>query len=979
MLMLADAPVAPSFPAGGGQLGRLIRAHDWAATPLGDPGHWPQSLRSAVSICLHSSFPTAIYWGPELLLLYNDAWAPIPGERHPDALGRPGAEVWYDIWDVVGPQFARVLETGEGFSAFDQMLPMIRGGLRQETYWNYSFTPIRGEDGSVAGIFNQGHETTDRVLGERRGRFLLDLSDRQRGLSSPNAIIAASEEALGLFLGAQRVGYGDLDEAGRVFTTHGNWTDGTVPSREGSYDLMAFGEDVYGTLRRGEPLVIADVQSDPRTSAPEILAAFDGIDTRALVTASLVKDGAFLAALYVHCREPRGWFQHETQLVADVAERTWAAVERARAEESQRESDARFAAITNSIDNMIWSTQPDGFHDYFNDRWYEFTGVPHGSTDGEGWNGIFHPEDQDRAWTVWRNSLATGDPYEIEYRLRHHSGEYRWVIGRAHCVRNAAGAIVRWYGTCTDIHALKQAEEALAEQARVLEILNRTGTAFASEIDLERVVQTVTDAGVELTGASAGAFFYNVTQDDGEKFSLYTISGAEKERFAAFPMPRNTHLFEPTFRGEAIVRSDDITVDPRYGRTAPIGGMPQGHLTVRSYLAVPVVSRSGAVIGCLLFGHPEPGVFTERSERLVSGIAAQAAIAIDNARLFLAAQDEIAARRRQEVALRESEAFSRSVVESSGDCITVVELDGSLQFMNGSGRTLMEIEDFDRLVGTPWRLLWPEDSHEAVESATDAARAGGVGRFSTVCPTAKGGRRWWDTVVTPAIGTDGHPARIVSISRDVTEQRSIEESRQLLLRELNHRVKNLFAIVAGMVTMTARTSPTVQAMSEALKGRISALAKAHELIRSAIVSDMEDGQSTSLRSVVEEVIRPHVAPGDSEQVEVTGPEVALAVGAATNMALILHELATNAAKYGALARPDGRLFIGWRVEDGGRFMLDWREDLGGDTIEPPRSQGFGSKLARSSAAGPLAGTIAFDWRPEGAHITLQAPVARLAV
>src|SRR5262245_46358192 len=167
-MSMPDAEAHPEFLTGGGRLGALIRAHGWAQTPLGDPGMWPQSLRSALSICLHSSLPTAIYWGPELRLLYNDAWAPIPAERDPWALGRPGAEVWADIWHVIGPQFARVLETGEGFSTYDQMLPMVRDGVERETYWNYSFTAIRGEDGSVVGVFNQGNETTGAVLARRQ-------------------------------------------------------------------------------------------------------------------------------------------------------------------------------------------------------------------------------------------------------------------------------------------------------------------------------------------------------------------------------------------------------------------------------------------------------------------------------------------------------------------------------------------------------------------------------------------------------------------------------------------------------------------------------------------------------------------------------------------------------------------------------------------------------------------------------------------
>ncbi len=133
------------------------------------------------------------------------------------------------------------------------------------------------------------------------------------------------------------------------------------------------------------------------------------------------------------------------------------------AERALAESEARFRAITNAMPQMVWSTRPDGFHDYYNDQWYAFTGAPPGTTDGEGWNGMFHPDDQDSAWARWRHSLATGEPYEIEYRLRHHSGTYRWVLGRALPVRDAQARIQRWMGTCTDIHEHKLTEDALRE------------------------------------------------------------------------------------------------------------------------------------------------------------------------------------------------------------------------------------------------------------------------------------------------------------------------------------------------------------------------------------------------------------------------------------------------------------------------------------------------------------------------------------
>jgi signal transduction histidine kinase/DNA-binding response OmpR family regulator len=184
------------------------------------------------------------------------------------------------------------------------------------------------------------------------------------------------------------------------------------------------------------------------------------------------------------------------------------------------------------------------------------------------------------------------------------------------------------------LHEQQRAADELREEAHTLETLNRVGRTLAAELDLQKTVQAVTDAATELSGAQFGAFFYNLRNDAGESYLLYTLSGAPREAFAKFGMPRNTAVFAPTFGGEGVVRVDDITKDPRYGRNAPHHGMPKGHLPVKSYLAASVISRTGEVIGGLFFGHPRPGVFTERAERLVAGIAAQAAVAIDNARLY---------------------------------------------------------------------------------------------------------------------------------------------------------------------------------------------------------------------------------------------------------------------------------------------------------------------------------------------------------
>src|SRR3954447_11135032 len=163
---------------GASEMARRMRAFDWAQTPLGPVENWPQSLRSALSICTESRFPIAIYWGRKLTLLYNDAWSPIAGGKHPWALGRGAAEVWPEIWDTIGPMFDQVLEGGEATYLEDALLLMHRHGYTEECYFNYTFTAIRGERGQAEGIFNAVVETTFRVTSERRTALLRELGEQ---------------------------------------------------------------------------------------------------------------------------------------------------------------------------------------------------------------------------------------------------------------------------------------------------------------------------------------------------------------------------------------------------------------------------------------------------------------------------------------------------------------------------------------------------------------------------------------------------------------------------------------------------------------------------------------------------------------------------------------------------------------------------------------------------------------------------------
>lgn len=912
-----------------------MRSLDWSTTPLGLPDTWPQSLRSAVGICLGTNYPIAIYWGPELALLYNDAWSEIPGEKHPWALGRPGRDVWPEIWDAIGPLFEKVQATGEGVWQEDQLLPMHRHGYTEECYFNFTFSPIRGENGDVEGIFNAVVETTFRVIGERRERTLRDLAERLAGARAEDEVFASSLEVLGLnpqdvpFCLVYRLDPGEaeprlvgsagldassvvwpldllLESKGPVLVENlssqlgadipstawpeaverallvpfgrnshtgapaGFLVAGISPRRAVDADYEAFVEraaahvgtslanvrafederrraETLAEIDRAKTAFFSNVSHEFRTPLTLMLGPIeDALDDPDILPRErerievVHRNGLRLLklvnSLLDFSRVEAGRAQANLEpvdlakLTADLASNFRSAMEKAGLTYSVAckplsrpvlvDRDMWEKIVLNLLSNAFKFTfvgevvielgERDGqatltvrdtgtgipsvelprlferFHriEGARGRSIEGSGIGlalvqelvrfHGGTvtveseEGKGTSFIvvvpldqsrIAPQD-DRSQTTtavraeayveeamrWlpddtqsaggaaadnmarapegapRILLADDNADMRDYVQRLLAGAYHVDIaedgvaalealrerrhdllltdimmprldgfGLIKAIREdpdlgdlpiialsarageearvdglEAGAddyLVKPFSARELIATVRanleltkfrrEANSNLRRQAARLESLNKTAGLLAGQLDLDQVVQTVTDSGVALTGAQFGAFFYNVVDDKGESYMLYTLSGVPRSEFSKFPMPRNTKVFAPTFEGRGVVRSDDITADERYGQNEPHRGMPKGHLPVRSYLAVPVMAPDGNVVGGLFFGHAERGRFSADHEALVVAVAGQAAVAIENARLFKTAQKEIEQRKHAEARLEE--------------------------------------------------------------------------------------------------------------------------------------------------------------------------------------------------------------------------------------------------------------------------------------------------------------------------------------
>ena len=731
-------------------------------------------------------------------------------------------------------------------------------------------------------------------------RFLDQLGQEASRATDADEIMAITTRLTAQHLGLSNCAYADMDEDQDGFTIRGNWHAPGSPSIIGHYSLADFGKLAVQELSAGRPLVIND---NLKEISPSEAKTFQDIGIGATICMPLVKAGRLTALMAIHDKDPHYWSEYELAVIQEVTERSWAHVERVRAQVQLLESESKFHAIANSIDQMVWSTRPDGFHDYYNERWYEYTGVPAGTTDGEAWNGMFHPDDQDRAWRVWKHSLATGEPYHIEYRLRHRNGDYRWVIGRAQCVRGPDGRISRWYGTCTDIHDQKVAEEQV----------RRNHETFYRLIQNNPFGIYVVDSDFRLAEASQGSqkVFADVDPLIGRDFAeVLRIVWAEP--FASEAIERFRHTLdtgEPYSSPSTVeTRSDQETIEAYDWRIERIE-LPSGRHGVVCY-------------------------FYDLSERL-----------------------------QFEHRLKLSEERYRRIFEQTSDLILTADLNQVITDCNPSAAMAVGIDRSEVIGRNISEFVSPEDFDRTTGMLSQKLNEGGTTRYDVRVRSTSGEWLFWEINSGLTYGEDGGPIGLHVVGRDISERKRFERQQQMLVGELNHRVKNTLAIVQSLAHQTFGKDATSTVAIRSFEGRLQALAAAHNLLT------RKAWESASMSEVVTEALAPFCVPNRCVS---EGPMLMVPPSMAVALSLATHELATNAAKYGALSNDSGRVSIRWWM-DAETLTFLWREE-GGPPVSPVQRAGFGTRLIKRTLAAELRGAAELSFEPTGLVCSVKAPL-----
>lgn len=444
------------FP-GSGEMATRCRELDWTKTPLGAPDGWPAALRTVVRMALASPFPINLWCGPSLTLIYNDAYRSVLGAKHPRALGRSGPDVWHEIWPSIEQMFDWGPEGRSTFADSARFEVDRADGSLGEAYFTFGVSPVRDEKGAVVAFFNPAAETTASVVAGRELTRAREAAERAE--HRLREVFAQAPAFLAVLRGPEHT--------------------------------FEFANDAYIRLVGDRPIVGIPVREAlPEVSGQGFIALLDSVFETATAfvgreipillarAAGGSAEEVFVDFVYQPLLSPSGEVEGIVAHGSDVT----AAV---RARQIIEASEERYRFLADAIPVQVWTATLDGLLEYVNHPTEAYFGKPMSRIIGQAWRDHVHPDDLPRADELWERALASGAPYQVEFRLRRADGVYRWHLARATAQRSAEGELLRWFGTNTDIEAAKQNEEQLTRLTIEATEANRAKSDFLAAMSHE--------------------------------------------------------------------------------------------------------------------------------------------------------------------------------------------------------------------------------------------------------------------------------------------------------------------------------------------------------------------------------------------------------------------------------------------------------------------------------------------------------------
>jgi PAS domain S-box-containing protein len=949
-----------AWPYGRGEMAERIRTYDWASTPLGPISSWPQSLKTAVEVMLASGFPASMQWGREGILLYNDANARILGGLHPAALGRPIFEALPARRPSWEPVLGRVM-TGESVVFGEQHLLNNEDGVVKKVWVDRAASPIRDETGAVVGLWEVSIDITayaerQRKLAEEAQResearesFLLRLSDELRLLAEPRAIQATACRMAGEHLRVNRCSYGEI--CGEEVVLRGTWDRDVAPTPK-RFGLAEFGSALAEESLAGRAVVVADIETNSRLKEAE-RERLRAVRAAAFIGVMLVKESRGVAVFGVQSTVPRAWTASEVELIRDVAERTWAAVERAQAEAALRENEEKYRTLFETMDQgfavaeFIRDEQGrriDFRHLQCNAAFERLIGSHQNALDGRRASEL--APDRYRLWVETYSRMVDTSADE-----RERFTEYLPKVGRWKEVNAFPfGGGDRFAALFNDVTARKRREANETFLAEVLGDFVRLSTA-------DEILQTV--------GAKIGSFlgvtgchFGDIDDEAGTSVISHdwrvegslSIADGRARRIADF---FSEEICRTLRTGETVVVEDELS--------GPHGGAGSTAApAIRAYVAAPFI-RDGRWRFMLSVSSVTPRRWREDEVGLVRELGARVWRRLERARA--------------EAALRDSEERFRQFAEASTDliwirCAQSQQLEYRNPIFESTFGTRNKPRGDDNLKA--WlEVVVPED-RERVSASIARVMSG----ERTTCEyrfkqPRDGEIHWMHATVFPLFDRAGRMQRIGGIGHDATAEKATAERMEVMVAELQHRTRNLMAVVQSIIAQTLATSEDLNGFKTRIDERLMALSRVQSLLSRSEQEPITIGALVQLEldALDHNVLR--------ERVEVFGPDVRIRNSTVQILALALHELATNARKYGALSTSQGRLRIGWHVKQiRGEpcLLLSWIEERGIGVAVKRDRRGYGRELIEHALPYSLNAETCYELDEAGLRCTIALPL-----